>query len=633
MSVCGIRKASSRGMELWNRVSRLVAAGFLWALLGCCVIDCLETDINCLKAIKASVQDPLNYLNYTWNFDNSTEGFICRFTGVECWHPDENRVLNLKLSDMGLKGQFPRGIEQCKSLTGLDLSSNEFSGPIPENISGIIPFVTSLDLSSNSFSGQIPANLSECKYLNTLRLDHNQFSGQIPGELRLLGRLKSFSVANNLLTGQVPVFGGNATITKDDYANNPGLCGAPLSPCMIKKASNAKIIVGAAAGSVTLTAIGIAVGMFFYMRRMSVKKKKDEDPLGNKWAKALKKSKGVKVSMFEKSVSKMKLSDLMKATNNFSKHCIIGLGRTGTTYKAVLEDNTLLMVKRLQDSQHSEKEVMSEMATLGRVKHRNLVPLLGFCMAKKERLLVYKYMPNGILHDQLHSLSLDDPSKALEWTLRLKIGIGAARGLAWLHHNCTPRIIHRNISSKCILLDADFEPQISDFGLARLMNPIDTHLSTFVNGEFGDLGYVAPEYARTLMATPKGDVYSFGVVLLELVTGERPTQVSKAPETFKGNLVEWISELSSSSKLHDAIDGHLVGKGIDDEVFKVLKVACSCVLPAPKERPTMFEVYQFLRAIGDRYHFSTENELMMPIDSGDSDCLEELIVAREASTE
>ncbi|KAF7846452.1 hypothetical protein BT93_L4353 [Corymbia citriodora subsp. variegata] len=336
--------------------------------------------------------------------------------------------------------------------------------------------------------------------------------------------------------------------------------------------------------------------MFFYMLRVSMKRKKGEDPEGNKWAKSLKKIKGVKVSMFEKSVSKMKLSDLMKATNNFSKHSIIRSGKTGTTYKAMLEDNTLLMVERLQGSRHFEKEVMSEMATLGRVKHRNLVPLLGFCMAKKERLLVYKYMPNGILHDHLHSL--DDPNDAMEWTLRLKIGIGAARGLAWLHHNYNRRIIHRNISSKCILLDADFEPQISDFGLARFMNPIDIHLNTSVNGEFGDLGYVAPEYARTLVATRKGDVYSFGVVLLELVTGERPTQVSKAPESFKGNLVEWITELSNSSQLQDAVDRFLVGKGIDDEVFKVLKVACSCVLPAPKERPTMFEVYQFLRAIG-----------------------------------
>jgi serine/threonine protein kinase len=178
-------------------------------------------------------------------------------------------------------------------------------------------------------------------------------------------------------------------------------------------------------------------------------------------------------------------------------------------------------------------------------------------------------------------------------------------------------------------LDADFEPKISDFGLARLMNPIDTHMSTFVNGEFGDLGYVAPEYARTLVATPKGDVYSFGTVLLELVTGETPTHVAKAPESFKGSLVEWITQLSSNSQLKDAVDKSLAGKGVDNEIFQFLKVACNCVLPTPKERPTMFEVYQLLRAIGEQYHFTTEDEILMPSDASGADYMEELIVSRE----
>lgn len=332
--------------------------------------------------------------------------------------------------------------------------------------------------------------------------------------------------------------------------------------------------------------------------------------------------------MFESTVSKMSLGDLMKATNDFSKENIIGSGRTGTLYKALLEDGTSLMVKRLHNSQHSEKEFTSEMATLGNIKHRNLVPLVGFCVAKNERLVVYKNMPNGTLYDKLHVLN--DGEKIMDWPSRLKIGIRAAKGFAWLHHSCNPRIIHRNISSKCILLDSDYEPKISDFGLARLMNPVDTHLSTFVNGEFGDYGYVAPEYARTLMATPKGDVYSFGVVLLELVTGEKPTSVGRAAESFRGNLVEWISELSKASKLQEAIDELLVGKGYDSEVFQFLKVACTCVLPAShKERPTMFEVYQLLRAIGQRYDFATEDDLLVVADDGNGEELVELIVARD----
>lgn len=342
------------------------------------------------------------------------------------------------------------------------------------------------------------------------------------------------------------------------------------------------------------------------------------------------------VFMFKNSVSKMKLRDLMKATEEFKKDNMIGKGRTGTMYKGVLEDGTPLMIKRLQDSQRSEKEFDSEMKTLGSVKNRNLVPLLGYCIASKERLLIYEYMPNGYLYDQLHPADEESStSKPMDWTSRLKIAIGAAKGLAWLHHSCNPRIIHRNISSKCILLTAEFEPKISDFGLARLMNPIDTHLSTFVNGEFGDFGYVAPEYSRTMVATPKGDVYSFGVVLLELVTGQKATSVTIGggseeageEESFKGNLVEWITKLSSESKLQEAIDRSLLGKGVNDEIFKVLKVACNCVLPeVPKQRPTMFEVYQLLRAIGESYNFTADDDILIPSESGEADFIEELIV-------
>ncbi|KAI3450148.1 hypothetical protein Pfo_006813 [Paulownia fortunei] len=584
-----------------------------------------QSDIDCLRAIKDSLEDPLNNLATSWNFNNSAEGFICKFTGIECWHADENRVLNIRLPGMGLKGDFPQGISGCSSMTGLDLSSNNITGSIPNNISRLLAFVVTLDLSSNQLSGEIPVDLANCSYLNVLRLDNNHLTGQIPPQIGLLNRMTTFSVTKNRLSGQVPQF-ANSTIPAESYANNAGLCGVPLPPCQgPSKNSRTPMIAGATVGGLTIAALAFAIGMFFFLRKVS-RKKKEEDPLGNKWARSIKGAKRIKLSMFENSVSKMSLSDLMKATNEFSKENMIVSGRTGTTYKAVLEDGTSLMVKRLEDTQHSEKEFMSEMATLGNVKHRNLVPLLGFCVAKKERLLVYKYMPNGTLHDKLHVVN--DGGKVMDWPLRLKVGIRAAKGFAWLHHNCNPRIIHRNISSKCILLDTDYEPKISDFGLARLMNPVDTHLSTFVNGEFGDLGYVAPEYARTLVATPKGDVYSFGVVLLELVTGEKPTYVANAPESFKGNLVEWMSQLSSTSKLHDAIDKSLVGKGYDGELFQFLKVACSCVLAGHKERPTMFEVYQLLRAIGQRYDFTTEDDLLVLSDAGNTDELVELIVAR-----
>ncbi|KAK6145174.1 hypothetical protein DH2020_021994 [Rehmannia glutinosa] len=604
---------------------------FVWLILTK-FSHALQSDIDCLRAIKGSLQDPLNNLG-SWNFDNGTKSSICKFTGIDCWHEDDNKVLNIKLSGMGLKGDFPLGVSNCSSMTGLDLSNNNIRGNIPNNISKLIGFVTSLDLSSNQFLGEIPVDLANCTYLNILKLDDNRLTGLIPPEIGLLNRMKTFSVTKNQLSGPVPQFvNSTIVIEAESYADNAGLCGGPLPPCRgPPMKTRTPAIIGAAVGGVALAALGFTIGMFLYLRKLS--RKKEEDPLGNKWAKSIKGAKRIKarylyLSMFEKSVSKMSLNDLMKATDDFSKENIIGSGRTGTMYKALLQDGTSLMVKRLQDTQHSEKEFMSEMVTLGNVKHRNLVPLIGFCLTKKERFLVYKHMPNGTLHDKLHIMN--DGDKIMDWPLRLKIAIRAAKGFAWLHHSCNPRIIHRNISSNCILLDSDYEPKISDFGLARLMNPVDTHLSTFVNGEFGDLGYVAPEYARTLVATPKGDVYSFGVVLLELVTREKPTYVSKAPESFKGNLVEWITQLSSASKLHDAIDGFLVGKGFDSEIFQFLKVACNCVLPGHKERPTMFEVYQLLRAIGQRYDFTTEDEiLMLSEDAGDADQLVELIVARD----
>ncbi|XP_048569730.1 probably inactive leucine-rich repeat receptor-like protein kinase At5g48380 [Triticum urartu] len=579
------------------------------------------TDIQCLKRVKASV-DPNNKLH--WTFDDNKEGSICTFNGVECWHPNENRILSLRLSSMDLKGQFPDGLENCSSMTSLDLSSNSLSGPIPADISKRLPYITNIDLSYNSFSGEIPESLANCTYLNVVSLQNNKLTGAIPGQFAGLSRLTEFNVANNKLSGQIP-----SSLSKFSSSNfvNQDLCGKPLSgDCTASSSSRTGVIAGSAVAGAVITLIIVGVILFIFLRKMPARKK-EKDLEENKWAKSIKGAKGVKVSMFEKSVSKMKLNDLMKATGDFTKENIIGTVHSGTMYKATLPDGSFLAIKRLQDTQHSESQFTSEMSTLGSARQRNLVPLLGYCIAKKERLLVYKYMPKGSLYDQLHHGGSD--REALAWPLRLKIAIGAGKGLAWLHHSCNPRILHRNISSKCILLDDDYEPKISDFGLARLMNPIDTHLSTFVNGEFGDLGYVAPEYTHTLVATPKGDVYSFGVVLLELVTGEVPTRVSKAPENFKGSLVDWITYLSNNSILQDAVDKSMIGKDNDAELLQVLKVACSCVLSAPKERPTMFEVYQLLRAVGEKYHFSAaDDELALRPQDADSKKLDELIVAK-----
>ncbi|KAL2559963.1 putative inactive leucine-rich repeat receptor-like protein kinase [Forsythia ovata] len=152
-----------------------------------------QSDVDCLRSIVDSFEDPFNNLK-SWNFNNNTEGFICKFKGVECWKLDENRVLNIQMSNMGLKGKFPLGVAGCLSLTGLDLSNNMIYGNIPNNISRLLRYVTALDLSSNQLSGEIPMDFADCTYLNVLELDNNQLTGQIPAQIGMLFRLRSFTV-------------------------------------------------------------------------------------------------------------------------------------------------------------------------------------------------------------------------------------------------------------------------------------------------------------------------------------------------------------------------------------------------------------------------------------------------------
>lgn len=328
------------------------------------------------------------------------------------------------------------------------------------------------------------------------------------------------------------------------------------------------------------------------------------------WVMSTKATDVIKVAMRENSISKWRLHNLKKATNNFSDANIIDSERGCKTYKAMLLDGSLVAVKRLLKSEQYKTEFVSEMMTLGRVKHRNLVTILGFCIARNERLLVCKYLPRRTLYQQLHQT--EGEGTFLEWPLRLKIAFGVARGLAWLHHKCNPSIIHCKISSECIVLDDDNEPKISDFRSAQVMNPFDTHLSTFVNGGFGNLGYVAPEYTSMLMASPRADVYSFGVLLLELLTGKVPTQERNHSHNFKHNLVEWIVYLSLNRLLLNAVDKSMIGRGYDDELLECLKVAYACVASVPEERPTMLQVYQLLGDLGNRYGFLIEDEMKMP---------------------
>ncbi|KAF8399368.1 hypothetical protein HHK36_015233 [Tetracentron sinense] len=566
----------------------------------------IEDDVRCLEGVKKSLKDPQGKLN-SWIFSNSSVGFLCRFVGVSCWNERENRLIGLQLPMMKLSGEIPESLKYCHSLQSLELSDNELSGMIPPQICTWLPYLVTLDLSRNDFSGPIPPELADCKFLNNLILSDNRLSGPIPYEISGLGRLKKFSVANNDLSGTIPSF--LSKFEAADFDGNGGLCGSPLgSKCGGLSNKNLAIIIAAGAfGAAASLLLGFALWWWFFVRSSRHRKKRRGGKDDSSWTGRLRAHKLVQVSLFQKPLVKIKLADLMAATNNFDPGNVIISTRTGTSYKAVLPDGSALAIKRLNTCKLSEKQFRSEMNRLGQLRHPNLVPLLGFCVVEDEKLLVYKHMPSGTLYSLLHgSAPTNSQSGLLDWPTRLKIGIGAAKGLAWLHHGCQPPFLHQNMSSNVILLDEELDARITDFGLARLMSSADSHESTFINGDLGEFGYVAPEYSSTMVASLKGDVYGFGIVLLELVTGQKPLEVGSADEGFKGNLVDWVNQLSGSGRMKDAIDKALCGRGHEDDILQFLKVACTCVVSRPKDRSSMFQVYQSLKSIGEDHGFSEQ---------------------------
>ncbi|KAL3378774.1 hypothetical protein AABB24_004612 [Solanum stoloniferum] len=557
----------------------------------------VEDDLKCLEGLKKSLEDPAGNLN-SWNLKNTTIGAICKFTGVDCWNDNENRINHLILTTMNLGGKVTEAVQYCASLTTLDLSGNRFSGPIPSQICTWLPFLVTLDLSGNDYSGPIPADLAKCTFLNKLSLSDNKLTGNIPPEFSSLGRLKSFSVANNQLSGRIPAAFDSSNF---NFEGN-SLCGGPLGKCGgLSKKSLAIIIAAGVFGAAA--SMLLAFGAWYWFFTKSGKRKRgygvgrdDSDS----WADKLRAHKLTQVMLFQKPLVKVKLADLLIATNGFRTDNVINSTRMGTTYNAVLRDGSALAIKRLNTCKLSEKHFRDEMYRLGQLRHPNLVPLLGFCVVEEEKLLVYKHLSNGTLHSFLNGNASE-----LDWPTRFRIGFGAARGLAWLHHGVHPPILHQNICSNVIFLDEDFDARVMDFGLARLMTS-DAKASSYVNGELGEFGYVAPEYSSTMVPSLKGDAYSFGVVLLELATGQKPLEVTAGEEGFKGNLVDWVNQLSASGRIKDAIDQNMRGKGHDEEIVQFLKVACNSVVSRPNDRWSMYQVYEALQSMAEKQGFSEQ---------------------------
>ncbi|PSS20804.1 Receptor-like serine/threonine-protein kinase [Actinidia chinensis var. chinensis] len=286
-------------------------------------------------------------------------------------------------------------------------------------------------------------------------------------------------------------------------------------------------------------------------------------------------------------------SDIERATDNFNASRILGEGGFGRVYSGDLDNDTKVAVKVLKrDDQQGGREFLAEVEMLGRLHHRNLVKLIGICTEERSRCLLYELIPNGSVESHLHGV--DKETTPLDWGARMKIALGAARGLAYLHEDSSPRVIHRDFKASNVLLEYDFTPKVSDFGLARTaLEEKNRHISTRVMGTFG---YVAPEYAMTGHLLVKSDVYSYGVVLLELLTGRKPVDMSQPPG--QENLVAWARPLLTSKEgLESIIDPSLGPDFPFDSIAKVAAIASMCVQPEVSHRPFMGEVVQALKLV------------------------------------
>ncbi|ESW21243.1 hypothetical protein PHAVU_005G054300 [Phaseolus vulgaris] len=500
----------------------------------------------------------------------------------------------LKVSDNMLSGEIPGTLGNLIRLTDLELGGNQFSGSISIHLGRLAALQIALNLSHNKLSGSIPDSLGNLQMLESLYLNDNQLVGEIPRSIGDLLSLVVCNVSNNKLVGFVP---DTTTFRKMDFMNfagNNGLCRVGTSHChpsvssshaakqnWIRNGSSREKIVSIVSGVVGLVSLIFIVWICLAMRHRShdafasLEGQPNTHVLDNYY--------------FPK--EGFTYQDLLEATGNFSENAVLGRGACGTVYKAVMSDGEVIAVKKLnsrgEGANSVDRSFLAEISTLGKIRHRNIVKLYGFCYHEDSNLLLYEYMENGSLGEQLHSSAI---TCALDWSSRYKIALGAAEGLCYLHYDCKPQIIHRDIKSNNILLDEVFQAHVGDFGLAKL---IDFSFSKSMSAVAGSYGYIAPEYAYTMKVTEKCDIYSFGVVLLELVTGRSPVQ----PLEQGGDLVTCVRRaIQASVPTSELFDKrlNLSAPKTVEEMSLILKIALFCTSTSPLNRPTMREVIAML---------------------------------------
>ncbi|XP_015066950.1 protein NSP-INTERACTING KINASE 1-like [Solanum pennellii] len=543
-------------------------------------------EVQALMAIKVALKDPHGVLD---NWD-STSVDPCSWAMVTC--SSESLVIGLGAPSQNLSGTFSPSIGNLTNLQIILLQNNNITGPIPKEI-GRLSKLQTLDLSDNFFTGDIPVSLGHLSDLKYMRLNNNSLSGEIPVSLANMSQLTLVDLSFNNLSGPVPRFPPK----KFNIVGNPLICetgsepdcygmqllpmsmtlnGSESSPSGKRKGHKIALVFGSTLGCISLLVLGI--GLFLWSRHrhnqqafFDVKDRHHEEvSLGN--------------------LRRFQFKDLQIATNNFSNKNILGKGGFGNVYKGHLPDGTPVAVKRLNDGNAigGEKQFQTEVEMISLAVHRNLLRLYGFCMTQSEKLLVYPYMSNGSVASRLRV------KPVLDWGTRKRIAIGAARGLLYLHEQCDPKIIHRDVKAANILLDDFCEAVVGDFGLAKLLDHQDSHVTTAVRGT---VGHIAPEYLSTGQSSEKTDVFGFGILLLELITGMRAIEFGKAANQ-KGVMLDWVRKIHQEKKLDVLVDKDLRINYDRIELEEMVQVALLCTQYLPGHRPKMSEIVRMLEGDG-----------------------------------
>ncbi|WVZ91476.1 hypothetical protein U9M48_037642 [Paspalum notatum var. saurae] len=512
-------------------------------------------------------------------------------------------LTSLFASNNRISGELPPEIAAAAGLVKIDLSNNAMAGAIPATL-GKLAKLNQLSLQGNRLNGSIPETLAGLRSLNVLNLSYNALSGGIPESLCTL-LPNSLDFSNNNLSGPVP-----APLIKEglleSVAGNPGLCVAFRLENLTDPAPALPLCPGSGPGGlrrgmlaggnvwavVAVCALACATAALVLARRWVVRARQDAEHDGGAAATSPASScRSYDVTSFHKlSFDQHEILEALIDKN------IVGHGGSGTVYKIELSSGELVAVKKLWVKKLSwlgDRELRTEVETLGSIRHKNIVKLYCCYSGAHSNLLVYEYMPNGNLWEALHGSGCFP--LLLDWLTRHRVAMGVAQGLAYLHHDLLFPIVHRDIKSSNILLDADLEPKVADFGIAKVLqsrsaSSLDASTTTIA----GTYGYLAPEYAYSSKATTKCDVYSFGVVLMELATGRKPIEPEFGDTR---DIVHWVSGKVAAGAEAEALDKRLLAwspSPYKEAMVQALRVAVRCTCSVPSLRPTMADVVQML---------------------------------------